>query len=149
MFDPLGFRVPFVFLAKEILQTLCRIKVAWEIPPEYRSSWSQWRYDLSKLSSFSVTRSLLPESFGHVVSSQLHHFSDASEVAYGSLCYLRLVNAMGEVHCSFMFAKSRLASEVCINSSFGTIRHSHILASGQNAQERDRNANKRPIGFLD
>jgi len=45
---------------------------------------------------------------------------------------------MGEVHCSFMFAKSRLASEVCINSSFGTIRHNHILASGHNAQERER-----------
>jgi len=43
------------------------------------------------------------------VSSQLHHFSDASEAAYGSVSYLRLVNEEGRVHCSFLFAKSRLA----------------------------------------
>lgn len=58
---------------------------------------------------------MLPESFGHVVSSQLHHFSDASEVVYGSVCYLCLVNAEGEVHCSFMFAKSRLAPLKCVS----------------------------------
>lgn len=51
--------------------------------------------------------------------------------------------AEGKVHCSFMFAKSRLApwKTVSIPRLEGT--------SGQNAQERDRNANKRPIGSLD
>ena len=65
--------------------------------------------DLLKLSLFSVNRSVLPEGFGPVLSSQLHHFSDASEVAYGSVSYLRLVNGEGRVHCSFLFANSRLA----------------------------------------
>lgn len=92
VFDPLGFLPPFVLLAKEILQSLCRIKLTWddEIPPECRSNRSKWCNDLPKLSSFSVTWSLLHESFGHVVSSQLH-FSDASEVACGSVCCFRLV----------------------------------------------------------
>ena len=66
VFDPLGSLAPFVLLAKEILQSLCRIKLAWgddEMPTEYRSSWSKWRDDLPKLSSFSVTRSVLPESW--------------------------------------------------------------------------------------
>ena len=52
---------------------------------------------------------MLPEGFGPVVLSQLHHFSDASETAYGSVSYLRMRNAEGRVHCAFLFAKSRLA----------------------------------------
>jgi len=40
VFDPLGFVVPFILNAKQILQDLCRIKLEWddEIPPEYHSS---------------------------------------------------------------------------------------------------------------
>ena len=111
VFDPLGFVVPFILNAKQILQDLCRIKLGWddEIPPEYHSSWEKWLADVPKLLSFSICRSVLPEAFGPVVSSQLHHFSDASETAYGSVSYLRLVNEEGRVHCSFLFAKSRLA----------------------------------------
>ena len=111
VFDPLGFAAPFVLSAKQILQDLCRIKLGWddEIPPEHLSSWVKWLDDLPKLSSFSVNRSVLPEGFGPVVLSQLHHFSDASEAAYGSVSYLRMRNAEGRVHCAFLFAKSRLA----------------------------------------
>ena len=43
-----------------------------------------------------------------ISSAQLHHFADASEYAYGSVSYLRLVNGTGQVSCSFMLAKSRL-----------------------------------------
>ena len=108
VFDPSGFAAPFVLFAKQMLQDLCRIKLGWddEIPPEHLSSWLD---DLPKLSSFSVNRSVLPEGFGPVVFSQLHHFSDASEAAYGSVSYLRITNAEGKVHCAFLFAKSRLA----------------------------------------
>ena len=111
VFDPLGFVSPFVLVAKQVLQDLCRIKLGWddEVPPEYSSSWEKWLNDLPKLSSFPVGRSVIPEGLGPVISSQLHHFSDASEVAYGSVSYLRLVNEEGRVHCTFLFAKSRLA----------------------------------------
>ena len=108
--DPLGFVVPFILNAKHILQDLCRIKLGWdaEIPPEYHSSWEKWLADVPKLLSFSVCRSVLPEAFGPVVSSQLNHFLDASEAAYGSVSYLRLVNEEGRVHCSFLLQSLRL-----------------------------------------
>ena len=38
---------------------------------------------------------------------QLHHFSDASEVGYGTVLYLRRETADGRVDCTFIMAKSR------------------------------------------
>ena len=76
VFGPSGFVVPFILNVKQTLQDLCRIKLGWdvEIPPEYHSSWEKWPADVPKLLSFSICRSELPEAFGPVVSSQLHHF---------------------------------------------------------------------------
>jgi hypothetical protein len=43
-----------------------------------------------------------------VVSTQLHHFADASQEGYGAVTYLRIENKQGEVKCSFVMGKSRL-----------------------------------------
>ena len=121
VFDPLGFVVPFILNAKQILQDLCGTKLGWddEIPPEYHSSWEKRFANVPKLLSF--CRSVLSEAFGPVVSSQLHHFSDASEGAYGSVSYLRLVNEEGRMHCSFLFV-SACTSEIRFYSLFGALR---------------------------
>ena len=94
IFDPLGFLALFVLTAKEILQDLCHIKLGWddEIPAEYAARWENWLIDVPKLSEFTVSRCLKPADFGPVKSSQLNHFSDASEAAYSSATYLRLVS---------------------------------------------------------
>ena len=112
IFDPLGFLARFVLTAKKILQDLCRIRLGWddEIPAEYAARWKNWLVDVPKLSEFAVSRCLMPEDFGSVKFSQLHHFSDASEAAYGSVTYLRLVSHEDQVQCSFLFGKSRVAS---------------------------------------
>ena len=112
IFDPLGFLAPFVLTAKEILQDLCRIRLGWddEIPAAYTARWENWLMDVPKLSEFALSRCLKLAGFGPVKSSQLHHFSDASEAAYGSVTYLRLVSNEDRVHCSFLFGKSRVAS---------------------------------------
>ena len=39
----------------------------------------------------------------------IHHFSDASELSYGSVTYIRLVSEKGQIHYAFLMAKSRLA----------------------------------------
>ena len=111
VYDPLGFVSPFILSAKILLQDLCRKKLNWDdkIPDEDLQRWKSWLETLPKLEQFSVDRCFKPPDFGEVISSQLHYFSDASEVAYGAVAYLRLVNASGVVYCSFVIGKSRLS----------------------------------------
>ena len=74
-----------------------------------------------------IGRSVIPEGFGPVISSQLHHFSDASEVAYGSVSYLRLVNEEGRVHCAFLFAKSVSIPRLELSAATFSVRQDRML----------------------
>ena len=47
--------------------------------------------------------------FGWVQNAELHHFADASQIAYGDCVIARLVNENGRTHCSFLTGKSRSA----------------------------------------
>ncbi|XP_053398928.1 uncharacterized protein LOC128556932 [Mercenaria mercenaria] len=110
LYDPLGFISPVVLIAKQILQQLCSDNLGWDDPlPDYlRVKWEKWRASLAHLDTLRIKRCLKPEGFGEVVSAELHHFSDASSTGYGQCSYIRLVNAEGSVHCSFLFGKSRV-----------------------------------------
>lgn len=41
--------------------------------------------------------------------SHIHHFSDASELGYGTDSYLRMTNAAGKVYVTFLMGKARVA----------------------------------------
>ena len=41
--------------------------------------------------------------------AELHNFADASQIAYGAVSYLRLVDVEERIHCAFLIGKSRLA----------------------------------------
>ena len=56
-----------------------------------------------------MDRCVKPDGFGSVISRQIHHFSDVSAIGYGQVKYLRIVNDKGNIHCSFLMGKSRLA----------------------------------------
>ncbi|KAK3745377.1 hypothetical protein QZH41_001405 [Actinostola sp. cb2023] len=110
IYDPLGFISPYVLPAKFILQDLCRQGFGWDdpVPEREQERWNQWLEELPKLKELEVNRCLKPKSFGEVVSAELHNFSDASQLGYGAVSYLRLVNGEGIVHCAFIMGKSRL-----------------------------------------
>ena len=111
IYDPLGMAVPFILLAKGLLQNLCRRGLGWDdvIPSDHLFHWRTWLHGLPKLSEFSVDRCVKPPDFGEIITSQIHHFCDASQSAYGAVSYLRLVNSDSQILSSFLIGKSRLA----------------------------------------
>ena len=111
IYDPLGLAAPFILPAKFILQELCRRKIGWDepIPEEFKIRWEKWLESLPKLSKFTVSRCIKPIDFGQIISCQLHHFSDASQDAYGAVSYIRMVNEQERIRCAFVIGKSRVA----------------------------------------
>ena len=47
--------------------------------------------------------------FGWVQNAELYRFADASQIAYGTAPFAKIVNENGRAHCSFVAGKSRLA----------------------------------------
>ena len=111
VYDPLGFACPYSITAKKILQDLTRMKKAWDdpLPDAELERWLCWRGGLESMEQVKISRCIQPPDFGQIMHIQLHHFSDASETAYGVASYVRLVDTAGHVHCVLMMAKSRLA----------------------------------------
>ncbi|XP_071476616.1 uncharacterized protein [Diadema antillarum] len=110
LYDPLGFVAPFVLPAKILLQRLCRVGLGWDEPvgAEDEREWRRWMEDISMLTDLKIERCFKPNGF-EVVSAEVHHFCDASEVGYASVAYLRLTDRTGRIHCAFVMGKSRLA----------------------------------------
>ncbi|KAL7849158.1 hypothetical protein SRHO_G00207810 [Serrasalmus rhombeus] len=110
VFDPLGFVAPFILVGKQILQQMCRDKISWDdtLPDDLRLQWECWLRDLQTLVDVKIPRCYVPASF-NVQYYELHHFSDASVSGYGACSYLRAVSETGEVHCSLVTGKARVA----------------------------------------
>jgi len=99
IYDPLGFLAPLTLPAKLLLQELCRQDLGWDItiPNTLSDQWTKWIISLSQLADFKVPRCFKPNPnhFGESVHCQIHHFSDARELGYGTVSYLRMTNAEG------------------------------------------------------
>jgi hypothetical protein len=110
LYDPLGLVAPVVLQAKKLFQAECRTQKSWddELDPSNKEQWLQWLDKLPLLEEMKWDRCLLPPDFTSA-KVQLHFFCDASQDAYGTVCYLRAENPDGRIHCAFVMAKSRLA----------------------------------------
>ena len=108
IYDPLGLASPFILGARRIIQDLCRGKLAWDekISASYGEQWTRWTDRLAEMEAVKIPRCILPPS---PVKQQLHHFSDASEKAYGVVSYLRSQDRDGRTYSYIVMAKSRLA----------------------------------------
>ncbi|KAJ8367387.1 hypothetical protein AAFF_G00320140 [Aldrovandia affinis] len=68
----------------------------------------KWLADLNQLSTFQVPHCMKPEDFGEIKTAQLHHFSDASELGYGTASYIRMTNDKDEIHTALVMGKARV-----------------------------------------
>ena len=110
VYDPLGIVSPVILTGKQILQDLSRQNVDWDdlLPDEIITRRERWRTELPLLEKVKLNRCVKPPGFGSPVQAEVHSFSDASESGIGQVSYLQTVNAKGEVHASFLIAKSRV-----------------------------------------
>ena len=111
IYDPLGLVAPFTLQGKQILQEMCRKGTGWDDSPpaDLHQKWEVWIADLEGLKSVKIPRCYFPETFNSPSRVELHHFSDASMVGYGMCTYLRAQNQQGDIHCSLVAAKARVA----------------------------------------
>ena len=110
IFDPLGLISPILITGKVLFQDATRLKLSWDdrVPTDLESNWLSWIQGLSDLKRVEIPRCIKPSKFDNSF-LELHHFSDASERAYGSCSYLRCVNKQGEVHVSLVASKGKVA----------------------------------------
>ena len=111
LYDPMGLIAPYVLKGKSILQEACNKSSKWDEPIEGDTlkRWVNWKEELDEIGKITVNRCYRPPGFGKSVNTQLHHFSDASQTGYGMCSYLRFVNEKGDVHCSLVVGKARVA----------------------------------------
>lgn len=79
------------------------------LPDHVVKKWDNWRMELSHLEDVRVSRCFRDQRFPlSTTRFELNVFCDASEVAFGACCYLRL-ECEKNVDVKFVFAKSRVA----------------------------------------
>ena len=111
IFDPLGMIGPVLLPAKRVLQKTWQLKLLWDekLPEDLLKDWNKWKENLTVLNHVTIPRCYFPGGCSLDATFPLHHFSDASEVGYGTVSYLRRETVDGRVDCAFIMAKSRTA----------------------------------------
>ena len=113
IFDPAGFSGPVIVVSKLFMQRLWALRTdenhpyEWDrpLPSQIQAEWKTYHSTLEELSKVQIPRCVyLPMA----TSVQLHFFSDASEKAYGSTCYVRCETVKG-VQVRFLGSKSKVA----------------------------------------
>ena len=96
--------------AQDLVAACPEAQIGWDdtIPEGIRESWERWRRELPLLTNIHVRRCYFP-SDAKIISTQLHGFCDASEVAYAGVLYLRMVDTAGKVYVSLVMSKTKVA----------------------------------------
>ncbi|XP_033099380.1 uncharacterized protein LOC117103027 [Anneissia japonica] len=87
-----------------LLQEMCQKKAEWDDKPDNTTldKWKRWTQNIKDIQEVKIDRCYVPGGYGKVASRELHAFSDASEVGFGVVIYLRSTNERGEVHVSLV-----------------------------------------------
>ena len=108
VFDPLGWLGPVTIRAKVLFQSLWKLQLEWDeaVPSEVDDEWKSYRDDLPNLRDVKLPRCMC---INDAIKHELHCFSDASELAYAAVVFLRSTNADGESWTRIVAAKTKVA----------------------------------------
>ena len=83
--------------------------MGWEdvLPTELQNEWIEIQSDLNNLISLQLPRCIVPTEKSDKV--QLHLFTDASEVAFAAVIYIRITDSSGKIFTNLVSSKTRVA----------------------------------------
>lgn len=110
IFDVIGFVSPVVVIPKILLQTLCKLKLAWntEVPNEIRTKFFEWLDEVHCLTDLKIPRWIRPDIKEMCKNESLHLFCDASQEAYAAVIFLR-TETENSTYLSLIQCKNRVA----------------------------------------
>ena len=100
--------LPVTVKAKIMMQELWKHTLTWdkELPDDFKENWVRWLNELQNLTPMEIPR----QYFNNVDSEvQLHVFCDSSQLAYGTVAYLRGTTPKSGTKCTFVMSKSKVA----------------------------------------
>lgn len=109
LYDPLGWLAPVIITAKIFIQRLWLVSIDWDeaLSDSLLKDWTEYREELCKLTNFRLPRWIQFNSKSKVV--ELHGFSDASNMAYSAVVYIRVVDSDDNVHVNLVSSKTKVA----------------------------------------
>lgn len=111
LYDPLGWLAPYIIKAKILMQNIWRDPngMEWDtlLPEHLHTEWTPIINDLSKSISIKVPRWIKMSNGSETV--EIHSFCDASNLAYASCVYLRVIHQDGSISCNLIAAKTKVA----------------------------------------
>ena len=128
IFDPLGFLSPFVIRLKILFQTLCCKELGWDqrLEGEPLKQWNEILGEFTMLNEVQIPRCYF-DGEGVLDVIEFHGFSDASQLAYAAVLYLRVVNTNGTVDTRLVASKT--SREEAVYSKTGVIRHTDTYST--------------------
>lgn len=107
---------------KAFFQKLWLIKIDWNdsLPIKDNFEWDEFLESLKVVNGFSIPRCILIKQF---IAVEMLGFSDAPEIAYGAVSYVRCRNSSGKSMVKLLTSKSRVAQLNCV-----TIPHPELCA---------------------
>lgn len=109
LFDPLGWMSPCVIKAKILMQSLWRLPLDWDtpVPAQIQKAWLKIYNQLCIPIPVKIPRWVGLSSSAKSI--ELHAFCDASNLAYATAVYIRIVQIDGNVACHLLASKTRVA----------------------------------------
>ena len=111
VYDPLGILSPIILEGRIILQNMCREKLSWdnEFGKDYQLKIKKWIEKLERVKNNMIPRCFKPIMHSDIISMEWHFFSDASQMGYGAVAYLRLIATDGSIFCNYIIGKTPVA----------------------------------------